>query len=118
MILGKANVMSYEALEEARAKRAAKEAASTEKGKRVRKRKDPAAETVVIEIHGSQPKEAPGPWRAPVARMIAGDWLHHRWFAHLLNLSELKQTVKTCQICFGRSYHCAIEVQTYSSTCS
>ena len=32
MILGKAKVMSYEALEEARAKRAAKEAAPTEKG--------------------------------------------------------------------------------------
>jgi hypothetical protein len=47
MILGKAKVMSFEALEEARAKRAAKEAAAAEKGVQVRKRKSPATKTGV-----------------------------------------------------------------------
>ena len=43
MVLGKAKVMSYEDIEEARAKRAAKEAQETAgKGKRGRKRKSPA----------------------------------------------------------------------------
>jgi hypothetical protein len=60
VVLGNAKVMSYEDLEEARAKRAAKEKATAGKGKRGRKRKSPAPE----------PAKAPvAPWRAPVARM-------------------------------------------------
>jgi hypothetical protein len=44
VVLGNAKVMSYEDLEEARAKRAAKEKATAGKGKRGRKRKSPAPE--------------------------------------------------------------------------
>ena len=76
MILGKAKVMSFEALEEVRAKRAAKEAAAVEKAVKVRKRKTlttkaggPGTKAGVIGVSG-----APGPWRAPVARIIAEDW--------------------------------------------
>jgi hypothetical protein len=46
-VLGKAKVMSYEDLEEARAKRAAKEVIATSKGKRGRKRKSPSAQGTV-----------------------------------------------------------------------
>jgi hypothetical protein len=55
VVLGKANVMSYEDLEEARAKRAAKEEAKAikGKGKRGRKRKGAAPET-----DASEPKVA------------------------------------------------------------
>jgi len=70
--------MSYEDIEEARIKRAAKDATKG-KGKRGRKRKS-------IELEADKPEpdepdepepkpqvvriiEAPGPWRAPVARM-------------------------------------------------
>jgi DDE superfamily endonuclease len=61
VVLGKAKVMSYEDLEEARAKRAAKEQAMAGKGKRGRKRKNLAAEAA----------EADAPEaKAPVARMI------------------------------------------------
>ena len=76
MILGKAKVMTWEALEEARTKRAAKEAAATKKGKRVGKRKEPpaGAEAVGAKAGAPQRSEAPTPWRAPVARMVAGDW--------------------------------------------
>ncbi len=42
VVLGKAKVMSYKDIEEARAKRAAKEQAAAGKGKRGRKRKSPA----------------------------------------------------------------------------
>ena len=58
--------MSYEDLEEARAKRAAKEKATADegKGKRGRKRKSPLPEE-----GSSVPTEAPRLWRAPVARM-------------------------------------------------
>ena len=42
VVLGKAKVMSYEDIEEARAKRAAKEQATAGKGKRGRKCKSPA----------------------------------------------------------------------------
>jgi hypothetical protein len=74
LVLGKAKVMSYEDLEEARAKRAAKDAAKAKgKGKRGRKRKSPAPET---ETDAPEPKakvarmsEAPEP-KAPVARVI------------------------------------------------
>lgn len=58
VVVGKAKVMSYEDIEEARAKRAAKEEATAGKGKRGRKRKSPALEVDVPEQ------------RAPVARMI------------------------------------------------
>ncbi|SLM37872.1 hypothetical protein LPUS_00860 [Lasallia pustulata] len=44
IVLGKAKVMSYEDLEEARAKRAAKETATAGKGNRGHKRKSPALE--------------------------------------------------------------------------
>ena len=45
LVLGKAKVMSYEDLEEARAKRAAKEEAAVSKSKRRSKRKRAALET-------------------------------------------------------------------------
>jgi hypothetical protein len=62
VVLGKAKVMSYEDLEEARAKRAAKEQAEASKGKRGRKRKNqaPEAEQIIIDVQEQ---------RAPVARM-------------------------------------------------
>ena len=62
VVLGKAKVMSYEDLEEARTKRAAKEQAIAGKGKRGRKRKSPAPEVAPM-------SEEPEPFRAPVARM-------------------------------------------------
>jgi hypothetical protein len=58
VVLGKAKVMSYEDLEEARAKRAAKEQVTASTGGRGRKRKNQAPEA-----------DVPEP-RAPVARMI------------------------------------------------
>lgn len=86
VVLGKAKVMSYEDLEEARMKRAAKEKASAGKGKGKggRKRKSPTTEAEVessspdIEASASEPKKKVArlsevqertPWRAPVARM-------------------------------------------------
>jgi hypothetical protein len=67
-VLGKAKVMSFEELEEARAKRAAKDKATAEgKGKRGRKRKAPAPEVDMVETEVTG--EAAEPWRAPVARM-------------------------------------------------
>jgi hypothetical protein len=65
LVLGKAKVMSYEDLEEARAKRSAKEKTSLDKGKRGRKRKSPVLETVVAKPVVQMTE----PWRAPVARM-------------------------------------------------
>jgi hypothetical protein len=68
LVLGKAKVMSYEDLEEARAKRAAKEAAKAKgKGKRGRKRKSPAPETDAPEPKGkvARTSKAPEPARAP-----------------------------------------------------
>ncbi len=86
--------MSYEDLEEARAKRAAKEKATASKGKRGRKRKSPTPGPGVeaeveaqagppkVVTDSSVPKEKvaamseigpaktlEAPWRAPVARM-------------------------------------------------
>ena len=72
--------MSYEDLEEARAKRAAKEkaAADKDKGKHGRKRKDPEPEMGLLVpkdkmIRLSEVPEptkvSAMPWRAPVARM-------------------------------------------------
>ena len=74
MVLGKAKVMSYKDLEEARAKRAAKEKATADKGKgkRGRKRKSPAPEEGSSEPTDNEMLElvkAPAPWRALVARM-------------------------------------------------
>jgi hypothetical protein len=58
VVLGKAKVMSYEDLEEARAKRAARDQNAAKKGTRGRKRRN-------------QTPEAEEPeYRAPVARMI------------------------------------------------
>src|SRR5579871_4386166 len=57
VVLGKAKVMSYEDIEEARAKHAAKEEATAGQGKRRRKRKSPAPEAGAPEL------------RAKVARM-------------------------------------------------
>jgi hypothetical protein len=72
VVLGKAKVMSYEDIEEARAKRAAKEVING-KGKHGRKRKSAAPEAGKLELE-PEPEvtrmiEAPEPWRAPVARM-------------------------------------------------
>jgi hypothetical protein len=94
VILGKAKVMSYEDLEEARAKRAEKEAAKEAKGKgkRGRKPKDGVSEaedasadkenrgrkrkSTALEADAPEPKakkarisEPSEPWKAPVARM-------------------------------------------------
>jgi len=57
-VLGKAKVMSYEDLEEARAKRAAREQNAACKGKPGQKRQSQGIEADVLE------------YRAPVARMI------------------------------------------------
>lgn len=88
MVLGKAKVMSYEDLEEARAKRATKDAAKAEgKGKRGRKRKSQAvadaqkqmAPVVDVPEFGapvagilgvSANMASVSEFRAPVARMI------------------------------------------------
>ena len=87
VVLGKAKVISFEDIEEARAKRAAKEKATAGKGKgkRGRMRKSPAPEAGLPEAEAgsSVPKDkvarmsevlelakAPAAtWRAPVARM-------------------------------------------------
>ncbi|KAF4626224.1 hypothetical protein G7Y89_g11935 [Cudoniella acicularis] len=69
----KAKVMSYEDIEEARAKRAAKEVIKG-KGKRGRKRKSAALEADEPELEPgpevARMIEAAEPWRAPVVRMI------------------------------------------------
>ena len=83
MVLGKAKVMSYEDLEEARAKRAAKEQNAAGKGKSRRKRKKQASEADALEPKAKAAcmSEAPESARAsrtlmseaqvaPVARMI------------------------------------------------
>ena len=69
---GKAKVMSYEDLEEARAKRAAKEKAVAERGKATRGRKlEVTQQELGIEpiTQVARMSEVAGPWRAPVARM-------------------------------------------------
>jgi hypothetical protein len=73
LVLGKAKVMSYEDLEEARAKRAAKETAKAKgKEKRSRKRKSPAHELDILEPKAkvARMSGALEEVRAPVARMI------------------------------------------------
>ena len=74
VVLEKAKMMSYEDLEEARAKRAAKEKATVEKGrgKRGRKRKSPAPEeasSVSTDNEVLEPGKAPAPWRVSVVRV-------------------------------------------------
>lgn len=73
VVLGKAKVMSYEDLEEARAKRTAKEKAVAERGKAKRGRKREAAQKDLGELEpitqAAMMSEVAGPWRAPVARM-------------------------------------------------
>jgi hypothetical protein len=70
---GKAKVVSYEDLEEARATRAAKEKAIAERGKakRGRKREVAKQELCVLEpvTQVARMSEVAGPRRAPVARM-------------------------------------------------
>jgi hypothetical protein len=76
LVLGVAKVMSYKGLEESRAKRAAKEEAAASKGKRRRKHKSYALEGSAPEatIRMTQTSHVSEPWKAPVARMVAGDW--------------------------------------------
>lgn len=80
VVLGKAKVMSYEDLEAARVKRAAKEkdAASRKEGRGRKRKGAPALEADTGSLPESKevrlnevvaPTEAPVPWRAPVARM-------------------------------------------------
>jgi hypothetical protein len=80
VVLGRAKVMSFGELEEARSKRAAKDKANADKKKRVRKRKDPAMEVDVAPLVPEnmvmrvgdmlEPTQRPSSsWRAPVARM-------------------------------------------------
>jgi hypothetical protein len=77
IVLGKAKVMSYEDLVEARAKRTAKEKAAASKKKRGRKRNGensaPDAEAgMSAPMENVTPPSEPSqstPWRAPVARM-------------------------------------------------
>jgi hypothetical protein len=81
VVLGKAKVMSYKDLEEARAKRDVKEKAIAVKGKRGRKRKSPAPEPGVeanlsaskkkaVRLSEAEPANLVGmSWRAPVAKM-------------------------------------------------
>ena len=73
IVLGKAKVMSYEDLEEARAKRAAKKKTTLGKvkGKRGRKGRSPApvAGTTQPDIDVTRMNVVLEPWRAPVARM-------------------------------------------------
>lgn len=88
-ILGKAKVMKYEDLEEARAKRATKVKAAEDKAKRGRKRKTcvqeedapdsktkaaRASEADLANALVMQISEAPAPWRAPVAQMLPRDY--------------------------------------------
>jgi hypothetical protein len=75
LVLGKAKVMSFKELEESRAKRAAKDKAATSKAKRGCKGKrflDNDREAPATEA--TRTDASLGPWRAPVARMVAGDW--------------------------------------------
>lgn len=80
VVLGKAKVMSYKDLEEARAKREAKDEAATTKGKRGRKRKIPTTDQA--EVGPSSPKRRSAAveqveqanattvsWRVPIAKM-------------------------------------------------
>jgi hypothetical protein len=86
-LLGKAKVMNYEDLQEARAKRAAKEKAAQNKAVRGRKRKTSAqegapepktneaglSEATPARTPTAQIRKTPVPWKAPVAQMIPRD---------------------------------------------
>jgi hypothetical protein len=88
-VLGKAKVMSYEDLKEARAKRKEKEKVAADKAARSRKRKAPALvvditeprsqviqarETDLVRTPEELTREVPGPWMAPVAQIIAKNY--------------------------------------------
>ena len=86
VVLGKAKVMSYEDLEEARTKRAAKEQAAADKGKGGRKRKSSAEETAAPESakakmartsEVARMSKTQEPVRAPVARMSEGQVMEY-----------------------------------------
>lgn len=72
IVLGKAKVMSFEDLEEARAKRAIKEKAAVDKGKRGRKRKSTALEadvgSSVLEDKVARTRQVLEPAKAPAPR--------------------------------------------------
>jgi hypothetical protein len=75
LVLGKAKVMSFKELEESRAKRAAKDKAATSKAKLGCKRKRfPDNDRERPATEPTRTDASPGLWRAPVARMVAGDW--------------------------------------------
>jgi hypothetical protein len=76
LVLGKAMVMTYEQLEESRAKRAADAEAAANKTKRRRKCKGSALEGGAPEATAgtTQSSHGSGVWKAPVARMVAADW--------------------------------------------
>jgi hypothetical protein len=75
-VLGKAKVMSFEDLEEAKVRRAEKDKAAAQKGQRGRKRKEPASEapppsnkavqTGEMIASGDSPATS---WKIPVAKM-------------------------------------------------
>jgi hypothetical protein len=75
VVLGKVKVMSYKDLVEARAKRAAKDAAKAKgQGKRGRKRKSPTPEADAPEpkTKVARIRDAPEPAKAPVAHLSEG----------------------------------------------
>lgn len=76
LVLGTAQVMKYEQLVEAQARRAATAAAAANKAKRGRKRKNPALEGQAPDATAgtAQISRESEPWKAPVARMVAADW--------------------------------------------
>lgn len=75
LVLGKAMVMTYEQLEQSRAKPAADAEAAANKTKRRRKCKGSALEGGALEVTVgmAQSNYGPGVWKAPVARMVAAD---------------------------------------------
>jgi hypothetical protein len=75
LVLGKAKVMSFKELEESRAKRAAKDKAAASKAKRGCKcKRFPDNDREAPATEATRTDASLGPWRAPVARMVAGDW--------------------------------------------
>jgi hypothetical protein len=76
IVLGKAKVMSFEDLEEAKVRRAEKDKAAAQKGQRGRKRKEPASEAPppsnkVVRTSGviASDNSPATSWRIPVAKM-------------------------------------------------
>lgn len=75
-MLGKAKVLSFKDLKEAKARRVVKQEAAAKKGQRSRKRKDPALDFSIVPPAKTvrvnevlAPMNALAPWRALVARM-------------------------------------------------